>query len=670
MSLRLISINVRGLREVVKRRAIFNYYRQRANIICLQETHSTTEEELKWEFEWGGDIVYSHGNSKARGVCILLQKGMKKLISDIERDDCGRRIKINIVINSVVLCICNIYAPNLDKPSFFDETFKIVTQSSENIILIGDFNLVMDTGRDRIGSAHNNVSAREVIRNAINNMMITDLWRDRNPTESRYSWYRCKPKLSASRIDFALISLGIVDMCENIGYTTGIMTDHLAHFVYFNIGTKPRGAGYWKLNNNMLRMADYVSLINDTIDQICIDCNSKTKKETWEYLKFKIRDVSREYSRNSSSEINLIISQLSEKVDEMQQHLKEVNLTILENTKRDLEEFIEQKVKGCIFRSKVNFTEMGEKPTKYFLNMEKARYNAKTCNALLNPASGKMVTETKGILALQENFYRSLYTSDKSVVFNATNETNKSVPPDIKEMQNKPFTEKEIAIAVKQLPNDKTCGNDGIPVDFYKVFWIKLKHIFMGMLEEIYADKKLNRTAMLGVINMIPKSGKDSRKIESLRPITLCNTDCKIFEKAIANRMEPAMKHIIDHDQRGFLKSRRISSNIRMIFELMNFTERNNISSFILNLDFQKCFDRIEFCAIKGALKFFGFAEYIQNWTDIMYTEYQVNTQNNGYFSNRISIQRGVRQGGPCSSLYFLICAEIMAIMLRTDKNI
>ena len=192
----------------------------------------------------------------------------------------------------------------------------------------------------------------------------------------------------------------------------------------------------------------------------------------------------------------------------------------------------------------------------------------------------------------------------------------------------------------------------------------------MDMLSEIYQEKIMNNSARIGVINMIPKAGKDSRFLTSLRPITLINSDCKIIEKAIANRMEPAMKYIISKDQRGFLKSRRISSNIRMVLELMNFTEKHDLSSFILSLDFQKCFDKIEFCALIGALKHFGFPEYIQRWTEILYTGFKVNTQNNGYFSNRIDIQRGIHQGGPCSSLYFLICAEIMSIMIKTDTEI
>ena len=74
MSFNIISLNVRGLQNDTKRRAIFQYCRERATIICLQETHSTPDIEQKWKLEWGGNILFSHGESNARGCCILIKK--------------------------------------------------------------------------------------------------------------------------------------------------------------------------------------------------------------------------------------------------------------------------------------------------------------------------------------------------------------------------------------------------------------------------------------------------------------------------------------------------------------------------------------------------------------------------------------------------------------------
>ena len=59
MGIKIISLNVRGLNDEIKRRSIFNYYRSRADILCIQETHCTQEWEKYWGNEWGGSFDLS-----------------------------------------------------------------------------------------------------------------------------------------------------------------------------------------------------------------------------------------------------------------------------------------------------------------------------------------------------------------------------------------------------------------------------------------------------------------------------------------------------------------------------------------------------------------------------------------------------------------------------------
>ena len=73
---RMLSLNVRGLSNFKKRRAIFAWCRkQNANIIFLQETQSTGNNEKQWKAEWGAPLELAHGSSNSRGVAILFRKG-------------------------------------------------------------------------------------------------------------------------------------------------------------------------------------------------------------------------------------------------------------------------------------------------------------------------------------------------------------------------------------------------------------------------------------------------------------------------------------------------------------------------------------------------------------------------------------------------------------------
>ena len=190
------------------------------------------------------------------------------------------------------------------------------------------------------------------------------------------------------------------------------------------------------------------------------------------------------------SENTLIIAQLSEKICKAEDDIEKADLTLLSNSKQELEELMSQKASACMFRSKVRFTELGEKPTSYYFNLEKLRYNARTCNALYD-YNGNLITSTERILKLQEMFYRNLYSRNEDVQCHVINTYGVVVPEDYRTKTVFPFTLEELGAATKLLPHGKTCENDGIPIEFYKVFWNRLKSDFHLLSRDVYGSMSL-----------------------------------------------------------------------------------------------------------------------------------------------------------------------------------
>ena len=317
-----------------------------------------------------------------------------------------------------------------------------------------------------------------------------------------------------------------------------------------------------------------------------------------------------------------------------------------------------EKIQGVMFRSKAKWYELGERSSKYFFTLEKTKYNAKTCYKLIND-QGSEIANPQEILQEQKKFYQELYSKDEEVNFTMQNNYLVKVPESIRESQCEQITIKNLETAIKEMSNSKTPGQDGIPVDFYKVFWSKIKDIFYDMVLENFEQEELHPTARKGILNLIPKANKDTRYIRNLRPITLLNTDYKIIEKAIANKMLPALEHIINKDQRGFMKERRISVNIRKMLDIIHLAHKDDLEAVILSLDFVKCFDKCSFEILHGSLEFFGFGEIVKSWTHILYKNYTVKIQNNGMFSEDIPIKKGVHQGGCCSRcIFFSYCRD------------
>ena len=167
MVLRIISINARGLADVLKKRIIFNYYKDRADMICLQETHSKAEDELIWASEFGAKALFSHGTTQSTGVCILIKKTVPYRMVRIVKGESGRYIIIeleNLDDPTKRFCLCNLYAPNKDSPSFFAILFKDLFLYAPDKIVIGDFNLVMDPQKDRRGSIFNHNQSCQLLK--------------------------------------------------------------------------------------------------------------------------------------------------------------------------------------------------------------------------------------------------------------------------------------------------------------------------------------------------------------------------------------------------------------------------------------------------------------------------------------------------------------------------
>ena len=641
--------------------------------MILHETHSTPECEKIWRNEWGGEILYAHGTSAARGIAVCVKKQIFKNIRNVHTNGNGdgRVIIFDVIENDQTVSIAAIYAPNEDKPVFFENLRNLLKQRNENKIILGDFNLALNPELDRCNTYCNNNKCKIVVEDIMNEYCMSDVWRVRNPLKKEYSWFKKGNIQKASRIDFALVSGGIDQKVENPMYIAGVMTDHRALYLSLDLNYCERGTGYWKLNTQLLTEKEYIDMMNEAIQKQTQMNQHLTPTKQWEAMKTMIKNKTIKYSTARNTLNKIVISQLSERVNEYEARLplNQEEYKLWQETKLELEEKLLQKVKGNMFRSKVRWYEEGEKNTKYFFSLEKARYNAKTCYKVIDD-KGVEHTQSMQILQVQKQFYDDLYKEDKDVKFDLDNKYGVFVPQEIKLQQDTMLQQTDLEQAIKGMKNSKTPGSDGIPADFYKIFWNQIKHTFLGMVNQVYQDEILHESARQGILNLIPKADKDTRYVKNLRPITLLNVDYKIIEKAVANKMIPALEHIIHRDQRGFMKNRRISVNIRKMLDIIHEANVEDLEAVILSLDFVKCFDKCSFSILHGSLEFFDFGKTIKHWTKILYRDFTVKIQNNGHFSQRVQIRKGVHQGGCCSSIYFLVIAEILALALRQNEDI
>ena len=228
-------------------------------------------------------------------------------------------------------------------------------------------------------------------------------------------------------------------------------------------------------------------------------------------------------------------------------------------------------------RARCRWRNEGEKNTKYFLNLEKRHYN-RAAISQLKLENENFVTTDKEILSECETFYKTLYSSNNGSQNERADKLflkrkwRKKLNQTEQDSCEGLLTKTECLEALKKMECNKTPGSDGLPAEFYKVFWNDIADLFLKSLNYANQTGQLSVTQRRGIIKLIPKKDAEPCLIKNWRPISLLNCDYKIAAKAIANRFKQVLPNLIDNDQTDFLKGRFIGENIRLIDSIIKYT--------------------------------------------------------------------------------------------------
>ena len=700
-TLRIESLNCRGIRDSIKRLDILDRARNRqANIICLQETHITGRDINVIKKEWNVKYLISGNKRNAKGVMIIMDNNFEYKIHKINIDPDGRYIFCEIEIPEVAsFLLVNLYAPNENKVDFYKKIFNLIdTWDNNNLILVGDWNTILDPKKDTKFYNDSKIknSTKEILE-FINKKGLLDIWRLKHPKIEKYTWSRPNPQ-KFGRLDFFLMSDTLLPLYADSGILNRYRSDHTTISLEIFIQRTPKGPGFWKINNSHLLNNELKQIVRDEI-LLCVQTYACTPyhpeyvekyfkeyidimidiRTFWDTLHAQIRGRIISYASKKKRTQDMEEKKLNKKIELVEEEYI-LDPTDLENNeklndlKNRLQEIREIKLKGALLRSRANITNFNEKPTKFFLNLENKNFISKNIREL-KLQNGNKIHKPCEILEEMSKFYTKLYDKQKSTDIEKTSfkGIEKKLPKLTENEKNKlemEITEEELKEVIKKSKNNKSPGPDGYSNEFYKIFWPELNKWMQKLFNKYREENKLNDTQLGGIITCIPKGEKSRNELKNWRPITLLNSTYKFYSAILADRIKKTLNKLIHSDQKGFIKGRFIGENIRQTYDMIHYCNENKIKGLIVLIDFEKAFDSIDWEFITKTLNFFNFGPNIINWIkSIQLNSYSYIVQN-GHISKKVLLHRGCRQGDPVSPYIFVLAAEIMATAIREDKQI
>lgn len=172
------------------------------------------------------------------------------------------------------------------------------------------------------------------------------------------------------------------------------------------------------------------------------------------------------------------------------------------------------------------------------------------------------------------------------------------------------------------------------------------------------------------MITTIHKPGKSPHDPANYRPISLFNTDLKLYSKLLATRLATYMPTLVQTDQVGFIHSRQASDGTCRFIDMIHWAEHYQMPSLLISLDAEKAFDRVNWLYLDLVLQKFGIHGPFRQAILGLYSGPNTKVLTSGILSSPFPITNGTRQGCPLSPLMFALVIEPLAQAIRAHTDI
>ena len=700
--LKVGSWNVRGVRTGEKlRRLAVELLNFDLDIVVLCDTrlNGGAINDLK-NFLPEYNFYNNYLDEARRGVSIGFRSSLDIQILDVKKDNEGNFILIRTRYCGKFIIFGGLYGPNVDTPRFYEDLFaEMHSMGQSELLLMGDFNLVLNQNMDTTGYLReNNINARQTLLDFIANFALVDIYRTKFPNNREYTWINPGNTDQKARLDMFLSSESIYRAMKQV-YVHPLInfSDHKMLQLNFDLVNIKTGNSVWQLDRRFLKNRGYIELVKRVvvetvgtyydhfrIPNFLANC-SRAERE--EFLNIRDFDYLSQLplTLDDSEFLNVLFNnlknesitfQIQNKILEnhrCKEILKEIRILrggdqqIITNLTNEYNELIEEQAREFHLNKNIQWVQLGEKVNQFFLKSESNAKKAAFFTELYvplqspNPNDPLLSSEQSTIEKELQMFYSQLYSSrdDTLLDMDPKDFLGPNVPHDelklsdeLKAEIDKPLTKGELYDFLKGIKRNTAPGSSGFGYDFVFEFWEVLGTFIHKCALQSYRDGILPDFLRVGLLKLIPKGvEKDRRVIGNWRPLVMQESIYKIFSGAFTKRMNMALQVIINPNQNGFIPSRSLNENVRLIESILDYGNKNERGGVIIQIDFKKAFDSLSHKFLVKCLDYFNFGPHLKRWIKTFINGFDVSIVHSGNLIKPFRLCRGVKQGdciAPC----------------------
>ena len=681
---------------------------RRNDITFWQETKLSADKIADLRAKWGfheGVFLSAHPQGGRRGVITLFSPKLQAEHLEHKTDDMGQYVINVTIVCGIILMFINIYGdPDTDANSCntltrLEQVVINLKQSYDiaGIVMGGDFNLVLNDADTTSTSRKPHAQAK--LEALIQDLDIYDValnWNAGNNIAPPHTYFmRLNERVVHARYDRFYASPHLI-RGVNVDLLPRVDDHAPVHIILWVVDSDPKP---WMFDDAMLDSPVFVQKLQDTIrsalqsfcsaDMSEEDINNIQTEVDDRYDRFRIIDhVFAEVTNMAKVEMEIkkinINRQAKEAFDKLVYTRREYNedpnpteekREAMEEAKAKYRDVLMLKGARQAEANRIRYAQSGERVTKYHFGIMNRGMAGREIFKLTEQVPNGQEIPQAHIPEYMADKYRGITARDRTVgaitirqfLGEQLADEVQKCPEEMEEMLIEPFTAEELESIIKDMKSASAPGPEGISNRLLKAVFPTI-NILMAEAGNTWLleDNEMPPPPWITTrkVIFIPKPGKRRDNEDSYRGLSMLENVYKVFSKAIAKRLAPALYAVQDSQQFGFTVRKGCMEASRTVIDAIRAATEEGAPLVVMNTDMYKAFDTIDKQHILNCLEFFQFPPKFRRAVERLTREAAAKYEVNGKLSSQIMIERGTGQGDPISSFAFNLAVTPLNLAL------